>query len=309
MTIDYVVKLKNSQDTFFIARIKLEREHFNYRKICERSMTKDIISHQLPRNLLMSIIGQQDDSYALRKFEPYERREVYQLNYEKPCSASSMTVAEEEFFIPQRRKKCDQSRHTTCKCKDETMIHFNYKMKGCIRKDHPNPKRESNSSNQSLRANQVKKFLRKDVQVFIKLVSLKLERGIIDVDVCSLPLESGVMTLSIASYRILSLELVELKRRLEKMLEKQFVRLVCHSGSTTLASQEEGREYRLLSTRLDDLVDKTFRPYLDRFVVVLIDDILNWEECVKHLRVVLQALRNKWSYSKMSSVSFGLKDL
>ena len=46
-----------------------------------------------------------------------------------------------------------------------------------------------------------------------------------------------------------------------------------------------------------DLMQRVFRPYLDQFVVVFIDDILvyskNEEEHEQHLRIVLQTLREK----------------
>ena len=46
-----------------------------------------------------------------------------------------------------------------------------------------------------------------------------------------------------------------------------------------------------------DLMNRVFRPYLDQFVVVFIDDILvyfkNEEEHEQHLRIVLQTLREK----------------
>ena len=45
-----------------------------------------------------------------------------------------------------------------------------------------------------------------------------------------------------------------------------------------------------------DLMNQVFRPFLDRFVIVFIDDILVYlkseEEHVRHLRFVLQTLRN-----------------
>ncbi len=57
-----------------------------------------------------------------------------------------------------------------------------------------------------------------------------------------------------------------------------------------------------------DLMNRIFHPYLDRFVVVFIDDILvyskNWEKYDEHLRVVLQTLREKQLYDKLSKCDF-----
>ncbi|KAF2284999.1 hypothetical protein GH714_034409 [Hevea brasiliensis] len=56
------------------------------------------------------------------------------------------------------------------------------------------------------------------------------------------------------------------------------------------------------------LMNTIFRPYLDQFVVVFIDDILvhskNAKEHDKHLRVVLQTLREKQLYAKLSKCDF-----
>ena len=45
------------------------------------------------------------------------------------------------------------------------------------------------------------------------------------------------------------------------------------------------------------LMNKVFQPYLDKFVIVFIDDILvysrNKEEHEQHLRIILQTLRKK----------------
>ncbi len=57
-----------------------------------------------------------------------------------------------------------------------------------------------------------------------------------------------------------------------------------------------------------DLMNRIFHPYLDRFVMVFIDDILvyskNREEHVEHLRVVLQTHREKQLYAKLSKYNF-----
>ena len=59
-----------------------------------------------------------------------------------------------------------------------------------------------------------------------------------------------------------------------------------------------------------DLMNRAFQPYLDRFVIVFIDDILVYsgslEEHSKHLRIVLQTLRERQLYVKLSKCQFWL---
>ena len=59
-----------------------------------------------------------------------------------------------------------------------------------------------------------------------------------------------------------------------------------------------------------NLMNRVFQPYLDRFVVVFIYDILVYsgslEEHSKHLRIVLQTLREWQLYAKLSKCQFWL---
>jgi hypothetical protein len=61
------------------------------------------------------------------------------------------------------------------------------------------------------------------------------------------------------------------------------------------------------------LMNKVFMEYLDKFVVVFIDDILiyskNEEEHEEHLRLVLQKLRERQLYAKFSKCDFWLKEV
>ena len=61
-----------------------------------------------------------------------------------------------------------------------------------------------------------------------------------------------------------------------------------------------------------DLMNRVFRPYVDKFVVVFIDDILVYskdaEEHEQHLKIVLQTLREKKLYVKLSKCDFWLKE-
>ena len=62
-----------------------------------------------------------------------------------------------------------------------------------------------------------------------------------------------------------------------------------------------------------DLMNRVFRPYLDQFVVVFIDDILVYsrdeQEHEQHLKIVLQTLREKKLYAKLSKCDFWLKKI
>ena len=59
-----------------------------------------------------------------------------------------------------------------------------------------------------------------------------------------------------------------------------------------------------------DLMNRVFKPYLDRFVIVFIDDILVYSktsvEHEEHLRIVLSILRDKQLYAKFSKCEFWL---
>ena len=59
-----------------------------------------------------------------------------------------------------------------------------------------------------------------------------------------------------------------------------------------------------------DLMNRVFQPYLDRFIIIFIDDILVYsgssEEHSGHLRIVLQTLRERRLYAKLSKFQFYL---
>ena len=62
-----------------------------------------------------------------------------------------------------------------------------------------------------------------------------------------------------------------------------------------------------------DLMNQVFQPYLDKFVVVFIDDFLvyssSYLEHEQHLRQVLVTLREHRLYAKLSKCEFWLKEV
>ena len=66
-------------------------------------------------------------------------------------------------------------------------------------------------------------------------------------------------------------------------------------------------------TAFMDLMNHVFCPYVNRFVVVFIDDILVYskdrENHDTHLRVVLETLRKERLYAKLSKCEFWLKEV
>ena len=56
------------------------------------------------------------------------------------------------------------------------------------------------------------------------------------------------------------------------------------------------------------LMNGIFKKYLDKFVIVFLDDILIYskleEEHEEHLRIALQVLRENQLYAKLSKCSF-----
>ncbi|KAA3457187.1 DNA/RNA polymerases superfamily protein [Gossypium australe] len=143
----------------------------------------------------------------------------------------------------------------------------------------------------------------------------------------------GTTPILIAPYRMAPNELKELKTQLQELTGRGFARPSFSPwGAPVLFVKKKDRtlrmciDYRQLNKFLVmpfgltnapavfmDLMNRVFRPYLDRFVVVFIDDILIYSrdeaEHAKHLRIVLQILREKQLYAKFSKCEFWLKEI
>ncbi|GJT29847.1 putative reverse transcriptase domain-containing protein [Tanacetum coccineum] len=162
---------------------------------------------------------------------------------------------------------------------------------------------------------------------------------------------SGAEPISKAPYRMAPVELKELKEQLQEMLENGFIRpSVSPWGAPVLfVKKKDGSmrlciDYRELNLRVReqdisktafrtryghyeflvmpfgltnapavfmDLMNRIFHEYLDKFVIVFIDDILVYskseEEHEQHLRIVLEILRQKKLYAKFSKCEFWLQ--
>nr|GFB87404.1 putative reverse transcriptase domain-containing protein [Tanacetum cinerariifolium] len=59
-----------------------------------------------------------------------------------------------------------------------------------------------------------------------------------------------------------------------------------------------------------DLMNRVCKPYLDKFVIVFIDDILVYskdeEEHVRHLKIILELFKKELLYAKFSKYDFWL---
>ncbi|KAL0395508.1 UNVERIFIED_CONTAM: Transposon Tf2-12 polyprotein [Sesamum latifolium] len=146
----------------------------------------------------------------------------------------------------------------------------------------------------------------------------------------------GVFPISIAPYRMAPVESQELKKQIEnywrKGLSSQVLFVKKKDGSMRLcvdyrqlnrlripktAFRTRYGHYKFLvmpfgltnaPAAFMALMNRTFQEYLDQFIIIFIDDILvyskNREEHDQHLRIVLQILKEKELYAKLSKCEF-----
>ncbi|XP_073138128.1 uncharacterized protein [Henckelia pumila] len=135
----------------------------------------------------------------------------------------------------------------------------------------------------------------------------------------SIELMPGTEPLSRAPYRLAPVELKELKEQLQELLSKGYIRPSSSPwGAPVLfVKKKDGMMRMFMPFGLTnapaifmDLMNRVFRKYLDKFVIVFIDDILIYskseEEHAKHLRLILRILQKKQLYAKLSKCEFWL---
>nr|GEV41681.1 reverse transcriptase domain-containing protein [Tanacetum cinerariifolium] len=106
-----------------------------------------------------------------------------------------------------------------------------------------------------------------------------------------------VSPVACAPYRLAPSEMRELLVQLQELLEKGFI----HPSSSPLTNAP---------AVFMDLMNRVCKPYLDKFVIVFIDDILVYskeeEEHGKHLKIILELLKKERLHTNFSKCDFWL---
>ncbi|GKD10826.1 putative reverse transcriptase domain-containing protein [Tanacetum coccineum] len=127
----------------------------------------------------------------------------------------------------------------------------------------------------------------------------------------------GAAPVAHALYHLAPSEMKELSRQLQELLEKGFIRL-SSSPWGALVTRYGYYEFQVMPFGLTnapavfmDLMNRVCKPYLDKFMVVFIDDILiyskNKEENGEHLKIILKLLKKEQLYAKFSKCDFWLE--
>ncbi|GKD68950.1 putative reverse transcriptase domain-containing protein, partial [Tanacetum coccineum] len=128
----------------------------------------------------------------------------------------------------------------------------------------------------------------------------------------------GVAPVAHAPYRLAPSEMRELSVQLQELLEKGFIRSSSSPwGAPVLFMKKDGYfritryghfEFQVMPYGLTnapamfmDLMNRVCKPYLDKFVIVFIDDILVYskdeEEHGRHLKIILELLKKERLYA------------
>ncbi|GJX46079.1 putative nucleotidyltransferase, ribonuclease H [Tanacetum coccineum] len=137
----------------------------------------------------------------------------------------------------------------------------------------------------------------------------------------------GVVPIAKSPYHLAPSELEELSGQLKELKDKDlrsgYHQLRVHEDNipkTAFRTRYEHFKFTVMPFGLTnapavfmDLMNRAYRPYLDKFVIVFIDDILIYsntrDEHVEHLRLVLKPLRKEKLYAKFSKCEFWLREV
>nr|GEW98675.1 reverse transcriptase domain-containing protein [Tanacetum cinerariifolium] len=115
----------------------------------------------------------------------------------------------------------------------------------------------------------------------------------------------GAAPIAKSPYRLAPSEMQKLCGKLQELHDKGFIR-PSHSpwGAPVLFVKKKGGSFSVFM----DLMNQVCKPYIDKFVIVFIDDILIYsktkQEHEVYLKLVLELLRKKKMYAKFSKCEF-----
>ncbi|GJU08158.1 putative reverse transcriptase domain-containing protein [Tanacetum coccineum] len=166
-----------------------------------------------------------------------------------------------------------------------------------------------------------------DVVIGMDWLSRYHARIICDEKVVHIPIDDetliiqGAAPVARAPYRLAPLEIQELSDQLQELADRGFIRLSTSPwGAPVLFVKKKDGSFRMcidyrelnkltvknryplpmiddLFDQLQDLMNRVCKPYLDKFVIVFIDDIpiysRNKEEHADHLRIILELLKKE----------------
>ncbi|GJY59669.1 putative reverse transcriptase domain-containing protein, partial [Tanacetum coccineum] len=143
----------------------------------------------------------------------------------------------------------------------------------------------------------------------------------------------GATPVARAPYRLAPSEMQELSNQLQELADRGssvYSKIDLRSGYHQLRVRDEDIPKTAFRTRYGhyefqvmpfgltnapavfmDLMNRVCKPYLDKFVIVFIDDILiysrNKEEHANHLRIILELLKKEKLYAKFSKCDFWIR--
>ncbi|GJS41269.1 putative reverse transcriptase domain-containing protein [Tanacetum coccineum] len=131
-------------------------------------------------------------------------------------------------------------------------------------------------------------------------------------------LSLGEAPVARAPYRLAPLEMQELSNQLQELADRGYHQLRVSNGdipNTAFRTRYRHYEFQVMLFGLNnapamfiDLMNCMCKPYLDKFVIVFIDDILiysrNKEEHADHPRIILELIKTEKLYAKFSKCDF-----
>nr|GFA45114.1 retrotransposon protein, putative, Ty3-gypsy subclass [Tanacetum cinerariifolium] len=204
--------------------------------------------------------------------------------------------------------KCGELGHKTDRCRISKMSCYNCQEKGHRKKDYPKLGRNGQGGNNRGGTYQLGAVnTQKDPKVVTVTGTVSKEKRVEDVPVIRdfpevfpkdllglssprqvefrIDLIPGATPVACAPYRLAPSELKELSEQLKELSEKVFM----------------------------DLMNRVCKSYLDKFMIVFIDDILiyskNKEEHGEHLKTILKLLKDEKLYAKFSKYDFWLNSV